>query len=161
MTKQELAKFSPLDQEIMRRLLDREPAESIMRHLGMTQEKYDEVVLNPLFTHMFDVQAQTLDRKIPARLDRLATEALDQVVEVMRTAAGPAYRLRAALEILDRSGHVKVEKRLQINADAETIIKHMNQLGVQPVEVSDAEIIEDPVEKAVKATREHFDEADS
>jgi hypothetical protein len=142
--------FSELEREVMVRLLECEPPETIMLGLGMDQRRYDSIVLAPTFMAEFNYLARHVDRRLEKRLENLSQEAVDVVRGIMRTAASPAYRLRAALEILDRSGHVKVEKRLQINADAETIIKHLNQLGTKPVElnVTEAEVL-DPIDTAV------------
>jgi hypothetical protein len=163
-TRQQAARFTELEREVMRRRLELQPPETIQRDLGLDQTGYDAVVLRPEFQAEYELLAINSDeRRIGKKFDRLATEALDTVRWVMRNAASDAYRLRAALEILDRSGNVKVEKRLQINADAETIIKHLNQLGTQPARdiTEEAEIItHDPITLAAAATRNAETQAD-
>jgi len=67
------------------------------------------------------------------------------------------------LEILDRTGHVKIEKRLNINADAEAIIKHLNQMGIEPAQLGapgleEADVVDaaQSIENAVKEVRKQF-----
>jgi hypothetical protein len=159
MTKHQKEKFSDLELEIMARLVELEPAESIRKNLGLDQAKWDVLVLRQAFVDEYALQAGDADkRKIPKRMERLSTEALDVVRDVMRNAASPAYRLQAALQILDRAGHIKIEKRIQINADAEAIIKHLNQQGTKAIEVEaeeleEAQLVElDPIQAAVEVT---------
>lgn len=149
-------RFTDQEKEVMQRLLEGQQAESIMRDLGLEKRQYDSIVTAPTFSYEFTYLSKHRDRKLDKRLENLSQEALDVVRYVMRNATSEAYRLRAALEILDRSGHVKVEKRLQINADAEAIIKHLNTLGTQPAQVTiDAEVIpNDAIESAVTQTLE-------
>jgi hypothetical protein len=141
MTEIQRAKFTDLEYEIMQRMTENQPRFAIAKDLGVELIEIDRLVTRPVFEAEYQAQCRTLDRALPKRLDRLSVEALDVVRTIMRDAASPAYRLRAALEILDRSGHVKVEKRIQINADAETIIKHLNQQGVSPAQIVDAEVV--------------------
>lgn len=148
----QVKRFSDLEREVMRRMLELEPKELICSHLGLTGLELDNVLSRPIFETELKWQRNHRDAKLPARLEDLAHEALDVVRQVMRSASSDAYRLRAALEILDRSGHVKIEKRLQVNADAEAIIKHLNQLGTKPaqVEFTEAEVLpNDPIEQAI------------
>jgi hypothetical protein len=159
MTKQQREQFSELELEIMKRLIELEPGESIRKNLGLDQAMYDVLTLRQAFVDEYEIQARSADaRKIPKRMERLSTEALDVVRDVMRNAASPAFRLQAALQILDRAGHIKIEKRIQINADAEAIIKHMNQQGPKAIEVESEELEEaqlvelDPVQAAVEVT---------
>lgn len=142
----QVKRFSELEREVMRRLLELEPLPAIASNLGLGSEELEAITSRPLFETELKWQRGHRDAKLPARLEDLAHEALDVVRNVMRNAASDAYRLRAALEILDRSGHVKVEKRLQINADAEAIIKHLNQMGTKPASVIEAEIVTEPSE---------------
>lgn len=152
-TARQAARFTELEREVMRRRLELQSPEGIQADLGLEQAGYHAIVTRPEFETEYQLQAINADeRKIGKKFDRLATEALDVVRHIMRNAASDAYRLRAALEILDRSGNVKVEKRLQINADAESIIKHLNQLGTQPARdvTSEAELVsDDPITRAV------------
>lgn len=149
-------RFNDQEKEVMQRLLEGQQAEGIMRDLGLEKRQFDSIVTAPTFSYEYAYLAKFKDRRLDKRLENLSQEALDVVRYVMRNATSEAYRLRAALEILDRSGHVKVEKRLQINADAEAIIKHLNTLGTQPAQVTiDAEVItSDPIEQAVQETLE-------
>jgi hypothetical protein len=41
------------------------------------------------------------------------------------------------VEILDRSGYVKIEKRLTVTADAESIIRELNRLGAADIATND------------------------
>lgn len=147
MTRTQAESFTPVELEIMTRLKEHESPERIQAHLGLTQEEYVALTQNPRWESEYEFQLRDQDRKIRPRLDRLAAEALDVIVDVMRTATSPAYQLRAALEILDRAGHVKVEKSIHMHANAEAIIRHLNQLGTEPAQIeaslTDAEIIVD------------------
>jgi len=153
-------RFSDIEKEIMQRLLECESPESICKGIGIDRKYFDSLVQAPVFEYEYNYLTRHLDRKLDKRLANLAQESLDVVRSIMRDATSPAYRLRAALEILDRSGHVKVEKRLQINADAESIIKHLNTLGTHPAKDTElvAEVVQaessDPIENAVNQTLE-------
>jgi hypothetical protein len=158
MTRTQAQRFTALELEVMKRLVEREPEAQIAHNLGIDQASWIALVGRPEFSDEVEYHRQNQDRHIRARLDGLATEALDVVREIMRTASSPANRLRAALEILDRSGNVKVEKRITLTADAESVIKHLNQLGEKPTsdqELIEAEVVEeDSFEKAAREVSE-------
>lgn len=125
--------FSELDMEVMRRLMEQETATSIKAGTGLTIHAYDKIITSPQFQAEYERQCVVADRGIRSRLDRLSTEAIDVVRSVMRTAISPGIRLKAATEILDRSGYVKVEKRINLNMDAEAVIRELNRLGTTDV----------------------------
>jgi hypothetical protein len=118
--------------EIIHRLLEKQEPKDIRRDMGLTAPDLDALLLAPRFQREFELQSKIADRTINKRMERLASEALDVVRDVMRTAVSPSNRLKAALEILDRSGYVKVEKRLTVTADAESIIRELNRMGTAP-----------------------------
>jgi hypothetical protein len=118
-----------LELEVIRRLLERQEPKDICRDVGLAASDLDALFQLPRFQREFELQTKLADRGIRVRMERLAGEALDVVRDVMRTAVSPGNRLRAAIEILDRSGYVKVEKRLTVTADAESIIRELNRLG--------------------------------
>jgi hypothetical protein len=123
--------------EILRRLLERQEPKSICVDMGLARQTLDALSLQPRFQREYELQAKIADRSIRVRMERLAGEALDVVRDVMRTAVSPGNRLRAAVEILDRSGYVKIEKRLTVTADAESIIRELNRLGATDAVPSD------------------------
>jgi len=123
--------------EIIRRLLERQEPKSICVDMGLARQALDALSLQPRFQREYELQAKLADRSIRVRMERLAGEALDVVREVMRTAVSPGNRLRAAVEILDRSGYVKIEKRLTVTADAESIIRELNRLGTADITTND------------------------
>jgi len=142
--------FSDIDLEVMRRLMEQESPASIKKGMGLTAHAFDKVVLRPQFQVEYEDQCKKADRSIRGRLERLATEAIDVVRDVMRNAVSPGTKLRAATEILDRSGYVKVEKRVNLNMDAEAVIRELNRQGISEVppvgetdETSDADIVTD------------------
>ena len=124
--------FTELELEIIRRLLERQDPKAISGDLGIAAHDLAVLLAAPRFQREFDLQTKLADRGVRARMERLTSEALDVVRDIMRTAISPGNRLRAALEILDRSGYVKVEKRLTVTADAESIIRELNRLGSAP-----------------------------
>jgi hypothetical protein len=115
--------------EVIRRLLEKQEPKSIRNDMGITAPDLDQMFAQPRFQREYELQTKLADRSIRVRMERLAGEALDVVRDVMRTAVSPGNRLRAAVEILDRSGYVKIEKRLTVTADAESIIRELNRLG--------------------------------
>ena len=121
--------FTDVELEIIRRLLEQQDPRGIRRDLGLAIHDWDKLLALPKFQREFELQAQVVDRSVPARVERLSAEAIDVVRDTMRQAISPSNRLRAALEILDRSGYVKVEKRLTITADAESVIRELNKLS--------------------------------
>jgi hypothetical protein len=166
MTKSRQEQFNSLELEIMRRCLEKESPERIQKHLGITDLEYVALTQTPLWQTEYEFQSRRLDRQPRSRMQRLANEALDVVVDVMRTSPAPAYQLKAALEILDRTGHGKIETRINVNADAEAIIKHLNQLGTKPPkDIPDEDSIENAliietqsIEAAAEEVRRQFEE---
>ena len=142
-TSGQASKFTTLEREVMTRKLELETGESIMRNLGITQHTYYKIINGAAFQREYLEQCNSADRTIRARAESLSGEALDTVRDIMRDAVTPAYRLRAALEILDRAGYVKVEKRVNLTYDAEAVIKALNQQGAQPAgdEPLDAQVV--------------------
>ena len=123
--------FSEVELEVLRRMLEHQRPDQIRLGMGLTQHEFDRVANAVHFQQEYELQATIADRGIRKRLDRLSQEALDVVRDVMRTAHSPANQLRAALEILDRSGYVKVEKRITLNADAESVIRELNRIAAE------------------------------
>ena len=123
--------------EVIRRLLERQEPKDIRRDMGLKAPDLDAMLSQPRFQREYELQTKLADRGIRVRMERLAGEALDVVRDVMRTAVSPGNRLRAAVEILDRSGYVKIEKRLTVTADAESIIRELNRLGAADITTND------------------------
>jgi hypothetical protein len=123
--------------EVIRRLLERQEPKDIRRDMGLKAPDLDAMLSQPRFQREYELQTKLADRGIRVRMERLAGEALDVVRDVMRTAVSPGNRLRAAVEILDRSGYVKIEKRLTVTADAESIIRELNRLGAADIATND------------------------
>lgn len=122
--------FTEVELEVMHRLLERQEPKNIRNDMGLGASDLDTMLAHPRFQREYELQTKIADRGIRVRMERLAGEALDVVRDVMRTAVSPGNRLRAAVEILDRSGYVKIEKRLTVTADAESIIRELNRLGM-------------------------------
>ena len=139
--------FTDTELESMRRMLEQQDHRRIRMDLGVSQHEWDKMLGTPRFQREYALQAETLDRSVEGKLSRLSGEALDVVRDVMREMVSPTNRLRAALEILDRSGYVKVEKRISITADAESVIRELNRLGTaaaaatEHTDVVDAEVV--------------------
>ena len=121
--------FTEIELEILQRLLEQQPSTAIQHDMGLSRHAFDKVLGDVRFQREFELQAALADRGIRVRMERLASEALDVVRTLMRSAISPHNKLRAALEILDRSGYVKVEKRVTITADAESVIRELNRLA--------------------------------
>ena len=146
--------FTELELEVIRRLLEKQEPRSIGVDLGLAAQALDTMLAGPRFQREYELQTRLADRGVRARMERLTSEALDVVREVMRTAVSPGNRLRAALEILDRSGYVKVEKRLTVTADAESIIRELNRLGSAPEQVDATMPVNAPHTTSNQETRE-------
>jgi hypothetical protein len=144
--------FTEVELEVLRRLLEHQEPKSIRNDLDLSANDLDTMLAHPRFQREYELQTKIADRGIRVRMERLAGEALDVVRDVMRTAVSPGNRLRAAVEILDRSGYVKIEKRLTVTADAESIIRELNRLGSAdanvPVAISPEKVIKDEVPAA-------------
>jgi len=133
----EREEFTEVELEVIRRLLERQEPKDIRRDMGLKAPDLDAMLSQPRFQREYELQTKLEDRSIRVRMERLAGEALDVVRDVMRTAVSPGNRLRAAVEILDRSGYVKIEKRLTVTADAESIIRELNRLGATDITTND------------------------
>ena len=135
--------FTPIELEAMRRLMEQELPQNVRKGMGLSQHSWDKMLARQEFQTEYERQCNEADRSLRSRLERLATEALEVVRDVMRNSISPATKLRAATEILDRSGYVKVEKRVNLNMDAEAVIRELNRLGTtgairEALDVTDA-----------------------
>lgn len=128
----------------MRRIVEKASPEQIQVGLGLDAKQFHAIISRPAFANELQAQCEWIDRTLHDRLETLSSEALDVVRDVMRNAVSPSYRLQAAKEILDRAGYVKVEKRINITADAEEVIKHLNQdhIEITGGEVEEAQLVE-------------------
>src|SRR5918996_5019596 len=68
-------------------------------------------------------------KDIHSRLEGLSPLAIAELERQMLKSPSEKIRQDAAIEILDRAGYVKVEKRVQLTANAESIIKELNKLS--------------------------------
>lgn len=157
LTRTKMREFEEIELEIMRRLVEGEKPEKVREALHLDEATWKTITGRVQFRDTLDDQQLRQSREISTRVSNLASEALDVVREIMREATHPSYRLKAALEILDRSGNVKIEKRLTITADAESVIKLLNQQGVEPAQLPEpleAEVVEDEEDPFEKAAQE-------
>lgn len=131
--------------------------------LGLNDQDYTALVQHPLFQKEYEKQnkfflnsskklrakeKRSKDKRrnsgltINERLQNLAPDALATLENQMRTSPSEAIRQKAALELLDRAGYVKVEKRLTYDASAEEVIKELNRQKENVLEATEVEVRE-------------------
>jgi septum formation topological specificity factor MinE len=130
--------------------------------LGISEEDYQKLTQFPAFIKEYEkqnrfflnsskklkVRNQKNNAKkrnslvsVNERLQNLAPDALDELEQEMRHSVSEPIRQRAALEILDRAGYVKVEKKIQLQLSAEEVIKELNRNAAKE-DFTEAEIVE-------------------
>jgi len=135
------------------------PPDQVRLRMGLNDVDYAQLVAHPLFKREFDKQNKFFlnsSRKLAARekkskskkaknalslherLEKLAPTALE-VLEAQMNSPSDSIRQKAALEVLDRAGYVKVEKRVNLQVSAEEVIKELNR---HSNEILDAEVVE-------------------
>jgi hypothetical protein len=128
--------------------------------LGVNDQDYLALVQHPLFVKEYEKQNRFFlnsskqlrlkekqnKRKnasnvlsVNERLEKLSPLALDALEAQMLSSPSEAIKQKAAIEILDRAGYVKVEKRVSLQVSAEEVIKELNR---QNSDVLDATVIE-------------------
>ena len=123
-----LEKLRPIHREAIRRLLEGQTVTQAAKDLGLSRRYLSDLKSNdPLFKAELEKGLVNKDEDVLKRIQLSSYEALDIVREIMRTSKSDAIRLQAAQTILDRAGYSKLEKRVSVVADAETIIRELNR----------------------------------
>jgi len=92
------------------------------------------------------LDTDTLD--VRKAFDFYAPEAVRKLISTMRMAPSIKDQKDAAVEILDRAGYVKVQRQLNVNVDAEAVIRALNKnAGLDDDEIDtdteDAEVVDE------------------
>ena len=123
-----LQQLRPIHREAIRRLLEGQTVTQAAKDLGLSRRYLSDLKSNdPLFKAELEKGLVNKDEDVLKRIQLTSYEALDVVREIMRTSKSDAIRLTAAQTILDRAGYSKLEKRVSVVADAETIIRELNR----------------------------------
>jgi hypothetical protein len=123
-----LQQLRPIHREAIRRLLEGQTVTQAAKDLGLSRRYLSDLKSNdPLFKAELEKGLVNRDEDVLKRIQLTSYEALDVVREIMRTSKSDAIRLTAAQTILDRAGYSKLEKRVSVVADAETIIRELNR----------------------------------
>ena len=115
-------------EDLLKRLVAGETMKEISISMKMSESYLSVVANSPLFKTRLEAIRTENYKQIGERLESYSHEALDKIVEKMRSAKADAIQLQAAKEILDRSGYVKVDKTMSVVADAEKVIREMSRL---------------------------------
>lgn len=126
--KPQLSQLRPIHREAIRRLLEGQTVTKAARDLGLSRVYLDDLKHNdPVFKEALEHGLVNKDDDILKRIQLTSYEALDVVRDIMRFGKTENTRLAAATTILDRAGYSKLEKRVSVIADAETIIRELNR----------------------------------
>ena len=127
-----LAILRPFHLEAIRRLIEGQLVKDVARDIGITATHLSFLKNNdPLFKEALERGMLNKEMDVLKRIQLTSFEALDVVRELMRTGRSENIRLQAAQTILDRAGYSKLEKRVSVIADAETIIRELNRRKAQ------------------------------
>ena len=139
--------------------------DQIRMALGLSEPDYLALVQHPSFVKEYEKQnkfflrsskqlrareKKSKDKKrnsgltMNERLQNLAPDALGILENQMRNSPSEAIRQKAALELLDRAGYVKVEKRLTYDASAEEVIKELNRQRENIIEATEVKELPSP-----------------
>lgn len=136
-----LAQLRPIHREAIRRLLEGQTVTQAAKDLGLARRYLSDLKNNdPLFKAELEKGLVNKDEDVLKRIQLTSYEALDVVREIMRFSKSDNIRLQAAQTILDRAGYSKLEKRVSVVADAETIIRELNRrkAGMNKSDLQDA-----------------------
>ena len=127
-----LSILRPFHLEAIRRLIEGQMVKDVARDIGITATHLSHLKNNdPLFKEALERGMLNKEMDVLKRIQLTSFEALDVVRELMRTGRSENIRLQAAQTILDRAGYSKLEKRVSVIADAETIIRELNRRKAQ------------------------------
>ena len=147
----EITNLTPRHTEIMERLLERQSLQQIADQMGISLPYLRVIIKSPLFRGELKRRRDTRDRGILERMEALSKESLDVLRYLMRNGLSEDTKFKCSIAILDRAGYSKLEKKVQIVADAEAVIRELNKrmggstLEAQIVreEITDADFTED------------------
>ena len=142
----EITNLTPRHSEIMERLLERQALAAIGEQMGIAVPYLRVIIQSPLFRAELRRRRETRDRGILDRMEALSKESLDVLRYLMRNGLSEDTKFKCSIAILDRAGYSKLEKKVQIVADAETVIRELNRrLGGESLEAS---IVKEEIEDA-------------
>jgi hypothetical protein len=123
-----LARIRPIHREAIRRLVEGQSISQAARDLGLSRSYLNNLKNHdPLFIEELNKAYTGRELDVLKRIQVTSYEALDVVRELMREGKSENIRLQAAMTILDRAGYSKLEKRVSVVADAETVIRELNR----------------------------------
>lgn len=123
-----LTTIRPIHREAIRRIVSGQTVSAAARDVGLSRS-YLAALKNqdPLFKSELEKAMLNKEADVLKRIQLTSYEALDVVRELMREGKSENIRLQAAQTILDRAGFSKLEKRVSVTADAETVIRELNR----------------------------------
>jgi hypothetical protein len=123
-----VSKMKPWHKDVMDRLMAGHDIEDIAKDMQMNVAYLKVITRSPLFQNEMKIHREVALKAVTERLEGFAQEALDKIVQKMRTSKQDSIQLQAAREILDRSGHTKPDTNTDTIQDAEAVIKALQRM---------------------------------
>jgi hypothetical protein len=150
-----LRQMKPVHREMVKRLVEGQNPKKIAQDLGFSKNYIFFLRRqDPLFRTELERATLNRDIEVHNRMRNLSGEALDVLKALMRDTKSDVVRMEAAKTLLDRAGYGKLEKRVTVTADAESVIRELNRKKAN--ELAEAE---ESVEESIVVESEDMDEA--
>lgn len=142
-----LAQIRPIHREAIRRIVEGQSISQVAKDIGLSRTYVNNLKNHdPLFKSELEKAYVGREMDVLKRIQLTSFEALDVVRELMREGKSENIRLQAAMTILDRAGYSKLEKRVSVVADAETVIRELNRRRGRGETSDTAAVIEAAIE---------------